>query len=544
MKKSLLALGAVAALGGLGFSGAANAVWVVGNVTDPAVTASELRAADSSGVGHILVTPYFSTTNNTGTLLSVVNTDTKNGKAVKVRFRGAANSDDILDFTVLMSPGDVWTASVSRGADGLSTMSTSDTSCVLPAIPTPAAPGPFTEARLDGRLTAEARAAHTQEGYIEWLNMADIPKGTPIYDAIKHANNVAPCAANQELLDDLMRASTFWSVAEAKTQGLVNPTGGLMGNWTIYNSANVTSYGGPSTAIVATDSAGNAGAGRLFFAPQIGTNDPTFPTDAALNWIGGGTHLQETADPLLASSGTAGILGMLPFDLPDLSTPYVSNSASAAQQADELSASLATTAVMNEWTAGASDGVDFSTDWVFSQPTRRYHAVVNYGTGTATPTIIHRTGSVYYTAAQMELQKNGDYGSMACLRSGQVDYGAFNREESTVKVSFGGGQWSPGAPAGAQPGFCGEVAVMQFGENRTRALNGVLTVNTIKDASLPGGGAGWMSAGLPGAAGLPVIGYAANTFNTATGNNVGNYGDAITHRYKRPAAPVAPTAAP
>ncbi len=539
MKKSLLALGAVAALGGLGFSGAAHAVWAVGDVTTAGAT--KLRAADNSGVGHILVTPYFSTTNNTGTLLSVVNTDTKNGKAVKVRFRGAANSDDILDFTVLMSPGDVWTASVTKGSDGMSRLLTPDTSCVLPAIPNAAntleAYGeegvPFTETRLDQKLSAEALAAHTQEGYVEWLNMADIKPGTPIYTATKHVKGVAPCAANQDLLNALMTASDYWSEDEASSQGLVAPTGGLMGNWTIYNSQNVSSYGGPNSAIVATDDLGNSAAGRLFFAPQVGSNDATFPS--GVYWVGA-DNLSETADPLLAG----GLVTMLPFDLPDLSTPYVQN-ATAAAQADILSGSLATTAVMNEWTAGADGGVDFSTDWVFSQPTRRYHAVVNYS-ATGANTLVNGAESFYYTDAQVELQKHAVYGDMVCLKSGEVSYGAYNREEATVKVEFGGGQWSPGTPPGKQPGFCGEVAVMQFGENRTRALNGVLTANTIKDASLPSGGAGWMSAGLKSAYGLPVIGYAANTFNTAVGSMVGSYGDAITHRYKRPA--VLPTPAP
>ena len=555
MKKSLLALGAVAALGGLGFSGAANAVWVVGNVANS--DAQTLASANDTGIGHILITPYFSTTNNTGTLLSVVNTDTHNGKAVKVRFRGAANSDDVFDFQVLLSPGDVWSASVSQGADGRSRLITPDASCVLPNIPNAANTNglgqPFTTTRLDQNLPAPAQAAHTQEGYVEWLNMADIPEGTPLYKAIKHVKNVAPC--DQAVMNYLMKSDVKMSEEQAATYGLLPPTGQLMGNWTIYNSQNVTSYGGPSSAIVAVDTSGEVpapAAARLFFAPQIGAQGPNFPSGAGVFWSGlSNDQYAETADPLLTTTTngapapattTTGILPLLPFDLPDLSTPYVSAHTFAGSQSTALSYSLAAESVMNEWTAGADNGVDFSTDWVFSQPTRRYHAAIAYkGSNSAitSGTIVHNAVNTFYKTTEVEKQTHATYGDMLCLKSGQVSYTAYNREESTIIPQFGGGEWSPGVPAGVQPGFCGEVALMQFGENRTRALNGVLSVNTIKDADLPSGGAGWMSVGLP-AGGLPVIGYSANTFNTAVGSNVGNYGDAITHRYKRPVTPVPP----
>ena len=54
---------------------------------------------NDGGIGHALITPYFTAQNGNATLISLVNTDLANGKALKVRFRGASNSDDILDFT-------------------------------------------------------------------------------------------------------------------------------------------------------------------------------------------------------------------------------------------------------------------------------------------------------------------------------------------------------------------------------------------------------------------------------------------------------------
>ena len=105
MKKNVLALSVAALVAG--FAGGAHAV------TDLAgATATNLQFGNT-GTGHMLVVPYFSTQDGNSTLLSIINTDETKGKAVKVRFRGAANSDDIYDFQVFLSPGDVWTANVS-----------------------------------------------------------------------------------------------------------------------------------------------------------------------------------------------------------------------------------------------------------------------------------------------------------------------------------------------------------------------------------------------------------------------------------------------
>ena len=96
MKKNVLALSIAAMIGGLGFAGAASAQVAV-----------DTLQVNESGTGHMLLMPYYTAQNGNMTVFHVVNTDTSNGKAMKVRFRGASNSDDVLDFQVFMSPGDV-----------------------------------------------------------------------------------------------------------------------------------------------------------------------------------------------------------------------------------------------------------------------------------------------------------------------------------------------------------------------------------------------------------------------------------------------------
>lgn len=306
MKKRILSLSIAAMIGGVGLAGGASAAVFSQNGT----TLTNVGNA----AGNILLVPYFSTQGGNATLLNITNTDTVNGKAVKVRFRGAANSDDLYDFQVLLSPGDVWTASVSQDATtGISTLSTTDATCTLPT----SVNGAFQTGRVQQFSTASSIANQTREGYIEILNMADIPKfglfdqgtvsGTtitapttnPLYTAIKHVNGVAPCstnAAGAAAINLLVQDPTTYSATVAFTTGasaagtiavntnaaalaatssssaqglgLVFPTGKLLADWTIINVASTTVLSGQATAITAD-------AANLVFFPQIGTAIPT-----------------------------------------------------------------------------------------------------------------------------------------------------------------------------------------------------------------------------------------------------------------------------
>ncbi|MBK6650400.1 MAG: hypothetical protein IPG42_12345 [Betaproteobacteria bacterium] len=60
---------------------------------------------NTDGIGHVLVVPYFNAQGGNVSILSVVNTDIINGKAVKVRYRGASNADNLLNLTVFLAPG-------------------------------------------------------------------------------------------------------------------------------------------------------------------------------------------------------------------------------------------------------------------------------------------------------------------------------------------------------------------------------------------------------------------------------------------------------
>jgi len=115
MKKNVLALSISAALCGLGMVGSAYAVTDLGVATS--VGAATKLKGNNDGIGHNLIVPYYTAQGKNATAFTLTNT-TNVAKAVKIRFRGAENSDDVLDFQVFLSPFDVWTASVSQSATG------------------------------------------------------------------------------------------------------------------------------------------------------------------------------------------------------------------------------------------------------------------------------------------------------------------------------------------------------------------------------------------------------------------------------------------
>ena len=578
MKKNVLAVSIAAMIGGLGFAGVASAGSAFFNTSGTAVTADgkavsatnpALAIADElavvpEGVGHILVVPYFTTQEGNVSLLNIVNTDTVNGKAVKLRYRGAANSDDIYDITVLLSPGDVWSANVSQ-ANGVSTLTTNDKSCTLPAN---------VNSAFSGGRTKGGSDAQTLEGYIEILNMADIPAtlaanatgalstvDNPLYKAIKHVNGVAPCSTVPSQLTDVVAAATIITDAataatslaanEWNGRGFNYPSGGLMANWSIVNLSKAGSFTGTATAVaaIATATPTDRAIGNLVFSPQ----DSAFqPADAAA--YAAGTHpVFLTADPLLAGGVDKAGIVVAPtiqaslYDFPDLSTPYVTDptvAGAALEQAEALSAALATKSVTNEYMTSPS--VSFATDWTFSMPARRYNVALDYNGVAGKEVVYARTldfsgvapvidplavpgvGS-YFTTNNTQLSADK---SQICVTPGALNY--YDTEE---QGAAGGSYVISPQPIGAKLAFCGETSVLTF-NNATGSVLGakIATQNIVtKQNATTTFTDGWMSVQTPGntvggdTIGLPVIGHA---FAKALGSSA-NLGGIWAHRTNR-----------
>ena len=556
MKKNLLALSIAAMVGGL--SGVANAqavvtdtvggrlvsnlqtfgtlvppgsgpqtLTVVGANGQPVVAPASVTQAPAAnqlvvtpaGIGHILVVPYFTTQGSHATLLNLVNTDTANGKAVKLRFRGAANSDDLFDITVFLSPGDVWTANVSANGE-LSALTTADTSCTLPS----AAQIKETFGKFSTNRVLDNAAAQTREGYVEILNMADIPPrsivnaatgeltNSALYTATKHVNGVAPCT--QGVMDAQAQplSANPLSGNNPQARGYSWPTGGLMANWTVVDVGTKASFSGEAIAVRAVNAAGVSGAANLVFSPQTG--DPV-----------GTTAFNLTADPLLK----LGTVRAASYDFPDLSTPYTTGGTGTPEdQANALAGALATQFISNEYLTNPA--VNFATDWVFSMPTRRYAVAMNYETKTIVGHGTQIAPNVNYVGGFIPAVDASNYFSAA--NGGNV---SLNREKTRICVdsrnllAFDHEEQSRTSfvisPSDILK-FCGETSVLTF-NGKASVLGASLAVNNIDTKFTDG----WLRIATPGlGAGLPVVGYAVGK---AIGPDGGNFGGTWMHRTSR-----------
>ncbi len=513
MKKSILASSIAAAVFGLGAVTGAQAQSVVTNA--------------GNGIGDILLVPYFTAQGNNATLLSITNTDTLNGKAVKVRFRGAANSDDIYDFQVFLSPTDVWSANVSKGADGRAVLTTTDASCTKPSA-TVLNATPFVTARLNPALSTDAKANETREGYIEIIGMADIPKnattgsgvtGLPVlvaptgdgvtntlYTATKHVKSVAPCAANTAFtaLDTVTWPMT---AAEATAKGLTPSTGGLMANWTIINTISAAAWSGEAAAMTVTAPAGTK---RVLYVPQ---------TAGSVNVA---TASLWTADPLLISGRqriqngalaadtfpAEAVVAAANYDFPDLSTQWATGDTTPEAQVVKIQDKLNVTSVLAEYSTEAA--INGSTDWVFSMPSRRYSVAMAYSKISATDDGRRFNSALQASTTTFGFAKTSVVGGLICVEGAKpVPY---DREENTP-TSTTDVVVSPSTPGGKQL-YCGEASVFSFnnGVGTSAALNASVAVTAV-DATYK---TGWATL----AVGYPVLG---GSFMKAT-NGAQGYG--------------------
>ncbi len=564
MKKNVLALSITAAVVSFGFAGGVNAMTVAPLTGASATSSLQLNEA---GVGHSLFVPYFSAQDKNNTLINLVNTDTVNGKAVKVRFRGAANSDDLFDFQVFLSPGDHWSASVSIGADGLAKLFTPDASCTKPDRATLNST-PFLTARLDPSMSGDALKAGTREGYVEIFTMGDVPRspigvagqahptqgvapfdflafgnaagpdlGTAdnvndLYTAIKHVAKVAPCSgAAWTALDAVVTDST-----DARAKGLLPPSTGLMANWTIINVVGAAAWSGEATAIhsvIANPAALSAPAflpalGHTVYWPQIAsaaanpdnfTADPLFRLDAqkAAGGVATLAPVAPNANPAIAAGN---------YDLPDMSTPYTDASVAPIagvineplNQAFALTQAIATRSVTNEFLT--DPGIAATTDWVFSMPTRRYSVAFHYGAtisanddGRRFSEIIDDTLPLTMTHGYF-LQSNTviQQASATQLNGRQICVTGIARSprdrEETATTASTQVVISPSTLAPAVS-FCGEASVLSINGGGIANPSGSLkSTVTRQDATVPFVD-GWMTMTSPSATTIPLAAPAA-----------------------------------
>ncbi|MEQ9010862.1 hypothetical protein [Algiphilus sp.] len=180
---------------------------VAAGVAAQSVSAQVVTGADEKR-GTAVFAPYYTVNEGGGaaggewrTLLNITNVEDTT-LAVKVRLHEHFNSRDVLDFVVLLSPYDAWSAVISRGNDGRPRVTTPDRSCTVPIKirddSFDGIGGPFAVSGVQGvvnppgetgtvgrTIAIQAGApsattlARTSEGYVEVLVMGELDEIVP-----------------------------------------------------------------------------------------------------------------------------------------------------------------------------------------------------------------------------------------------------------------------------------------------------------------------------------------------------------------------------
>lgn len=212
---------------------------------------------DASGIGQVLVSPYYTVNAGHQSLVSIANRSDQ-GKALKLRFFEGRNARQVFDLNVYLAPHDIWTGSVfSLAEDGPANLITLDRSCTVPAIRTSASLpqtstgrryAPFSNAQFTGALddAGPDELTRTREGYFEVIEM-----GTVINAAQRSLNDISPgfdgIPANCDRIEGAWQAGGYWAVAPEVD--LLPPAGGLTLTVSLVHTLDGTMYSFAGEAI-------------------------------------------------------------------------------------------------------------------------------------------------------------------------------------------------------------------------------------------------------------------------------------------------------
>jgi hypothetical protein len=347
------------------------------------VAVGAVAQVSKNETGDLAIIPYYTVLDGKNTGMHIINT-TGNTQTVKVRLRRGADSADALDFNLVMSPYDEWTANIGPNPDGDGVIvSTNDTTCTVPAFPE------------GGAVMPSTFAEGAEEGYVEIIGMGAASTSSTMDIAAIHDDGVPlSCAVVR---------NNFFRVADAK-----------VGDSTVKGThlGFLTSSGVCSTAAAATGGACDIKALREAIAGSAGPDayntavnqamvdylnlsfhDETPAGALKVSWMitdsDGGLEIGDNAvmvedfgtlpmmtNQQLLDFGNNGklVFDPLNFELPNLAYGAWALGRSSGLDAidgemfNRLRASLNTDSIINDWAAFSTDTGTVATDWVVTLP--------------------------------------------------------------------------------------------------------------------------------------------------------------------------------
>jgi hypothetical protein len=502
------------------------------------------------GTGQVLLYPYYNVNGGNQTFVNVTNT-TNTTKAVKVRFREGVGSEDVFDFTLYLSPYDVWVARINQENGDVMLTVPADTSCTVPQS---LSGNSFLTNRIDstydpdgdGTQTAAELTARLSEGHIEVIEMATLGAGDITTNVVHVSGTPTDCSVPSTftgnagaggvpaILDDATTA-TYGGV----TQVFNTPTGGLYGSAAIFDPSSGIYFPYNATAL-------ESFAANPIWWPQ---NSQVFTAVE-----GAGAGVDSGANPIsnyytADDSTVITAAGVLNFDLPDLSTPttaevtadlsiyhaysvvdatgvpainegnfggeVLASNTAAVDKARAVSAALTGNTITGDYiTSGA-----YATDWIITFPTR-YLQVSENSHEDPFDIVDPNAG---FVATEEDLVSG-----QACVEAG---FNYWDREEAANTGDVGVGI-SPGVPPEAFV-LCYEVNVLSMDSSGSATSSDAvnadlssslqytdgwaemdLTAHTVTPTALVAGDASGDIIGLP------VLGFTAVS-NIVSGSNKG-----------------------
>lgn len=463
-----------------------------------------------NGLGQLLIYPYYTVNKNQDTLVSIVNTS-DTGKIVTVFALEGYNGRTVLNFNLLLSPHDIWTAAITSTDDRGALLRTSDTSCTDPAIPAEGVA--FRAAAYDGTGPVPSDQGpqgieRTREGSLVFVARGDIDPASELAQLTTHVQNGTPgggVPAGCDTINDAMLQSAA-----------IAPTNGLYGSGTIIDVGLGTFFAYNADALANYTDIPLYGPSATLFEPYQNAN-----SDEASNGVAR-SYTWDAAGQLVVADWASGV--------------------------DAVSAVLMADSIQNEYLVSPTLGAN--TDWVVTFPTKHLYVDELYGRVPFPPfaEMFHAPGIslIAATASHYDREEGASIQPAPCETGGCVASPPLYLAYEVNVLSDIPGSSSPATPftSGTPSRVLGSTLTYSaFDPNGTSGFTVLDLASGDGGHVLPGGIAPNGEALTMD--GLPTVGFMVyNIINTnAQPGLLANYGGLFAHKAMASCVGAAPCAA-
>ena len=531
MKTNFKPLGLVAAVAAAsaGYAGVVNAAASVAAETE---------------LGDLALVPYYTVMDGYSTGVNIINSSDRT-QVLKFRFRRAVDSMDALDFNVVLSPEDMYTGFIGKGAGDKIFWTSNDNSCVAPGY------GNLTAADNQFELPA-IYSIGAETGYIEIISMGSpLTETAPIAVAAKHDSDGVPASCT------LVRDNFFANAGVLTAKGVINSG--------TTHQRDVDSDGDILSTVVASNYEASPDSLKVSYFIKSDETGVEFGDNAV--------HIAEFLDGPAMTNQQTGIFSadLQGFDYPDLngSSPLDSFGTSGRTKYNDLRDILGASSLINDWSRNTVEslGATVDTDWVVTFPGQ--YVMLNLGAylqlggiSGAAPDCLRKPAT---DAANLANSANPAWVPLTPCDTRDIpvaaSFSVYDREEQGITVEEGELVVSPQPPStSVEYALKDEVNVIQWGESSVLnapvnisiptpdgAKFGWASLSTTSSDNLAlcdldwtvtnpvSGKPGVYLCNIPADGTVPVIGFAAWQ-RAFTANPGSNYGRIVEHSRTQAAA--------